>query len=158
MECDLNFFLIRASLASPSLTWAWHSSAPACFLLFSCPLGIKVRPPFVQVTCLGSYSKRTWNWVVFSLCFWFRYGDALPFNASFYTIGSGEIWSNLTSFKCHYTFKAVYIFIRRSTTNKVLWKYMNCKKIAYPSHFVLGRANYIPCLACDPPLTPRNSD
>jgi hypothetical protein len=30
----LNFFLGTASLASPSLTGAWHSSAPACFFYF----------------------------------------------------------------------------------------------------------------------------
>ena len=30
LEHNLNFLLGKASLASPSLFWAWHSSAPAC--------------------------------------------------------------------------------------------------------------------------------
>ena len=30
LEDNLNFLLGKASLASPSLFWAWHSSAPAC--------------------------------------------------------------------------------------------------------------------------------
>ena len=31
MEDDHSFFLGKADVASPSFSWAWHSSAPSCF-------------------------------------------------------------------------------------------------------------------------------
>ena len=35
LEDDLNFLIGKAGLANPSLSWAWHSSAPACCLSWS---------------------------------------------------------------------------------------------------------------------------
>ena len=46
-------FLIKNNLqlnqSQPSLTWAWHSSAPACFLIFS------------KTTSIGVPSKKKWG-------------------------------------------------------------------------------------------------
>jgi hypothetical protein len=35
MKDNHSFLLGKAGLASPSFSCAWHSSAPACFILFS---------------------------------------------------------------------------------------------------------------------------
>ena len=57
-EDELNFKLCKSSLASPSLTWAWHSSTPACYPLFILKLQTFIMLNLLLNFCLSIYTTR----------------------------------------------------------------------------------------------------
>ena len=72
-EDYLNFLLDKAGLASPSLSRAWHSSAPACFIQllrkFQCWLLMRQLGLRLSYQDYTFFDKDRQSWLNFSLTF-----------------------------------------------------------------------------------------